>query len=707
MAQEHPIENLLRPAYECMSATAYALAGTLTVLSPAVLMGALSTPSLTAGLAAGLFARGTQRFLQSRRLLKYQYEMHVLPSYVIDSNDIPVSTENLFLGLGFEWTARHTQRRTDFDRRQFDWHKYRHQTRRYRTARAMEKILKRSVLTAWMAYASSVQAWYNPVAPIPYNEGVAAIHAVGLWEGEVPVYERQSERVAHTFVVGTTRVGKTRLAEVLITQDIHNGETVIIFDPKGDAELLKRAYVEAVKAGRAHQFFCFHLGYPELSARYNPVGSFGRITEPASRIAGQLPGEGNSAAFREFTWRYVNVMSKALTALGQPITYENLLMYGADIDPLLYEYLTFTFNKATSHEQLARAGLQNWKKAIDDIVESDRKPQDKAQASRNRRTWAAVELYKEAGLSDPVAHALVKTFEYEKSFYDKLVASLFPLLEKLTSGPTAELLSPNYDDLNDPRPIFDWDEVIRTGGIVYVGLDALSDAEVAQAVGNSMFADLTSRAGALYKFGQTHGLSPELAKLATKRKVCIHADEFNELVGKEFVPMANKAGGAGYQLTVYTQTLSDIKARFGNDAKAGQVIGNLGNLIMLRVKEQATAQLLTDLLPKVEVDLLTLRSGTNDDTNPDSPNDFSSSTMQQISTKDVPLVDPGDLTKLPKGHAYAMLGGKLYKLRLPLFKETGELPEKLDFLCTQMRKTYENNAANDNWFSVAELKAAA
>jgi conjugal transfer pilus assembly protein TraD len=39
--------------------------------------------------------------------------------------------------------------------------------------------------------------------------------------------------------------------------------------------------------------------------------------------------------------------------------------------------------------------------------------------------------------------------------------------------------------------------VINLGGIVYVGLDALSDYEVAAAVGNSMFADLTSVAGSL------------------------------------------------------------------------------------------------------------------------------------------------------------------------------------------------------------------
>ena len=166
-----------------------------------------------------------------------------------------------------------------------------------------------------------------------------------------------------------------------------------------------------------------------------------------------------------------------------------------------------------------------------------------------------------------------------------MVASLFPLLEKLTTGPAGELLSPDYLDELDKRPIFDWDTVIRTGGIVYVGLDALSDAEVAQAVGNSMFSDLTSLAGSIYKHGIHQGLPEKYATSIFKRKISIHADEFNELVGKEFIPMANKAGGSGYQLTVYTQTMSDIEARFGSAAKAGQVIGNLGNLVMLRVKE--------------------------------------------------------------------------------------------------------------------------
>ncbi len=38
--------------------------------------------------------------------------------------------------------------------------------------------------------------------------------------------------------------------------------------------------------------------------------------------------------------------------------------------------------------------------------------------------------------------------------FDKIVASLLPLLEKLTTGRIAELLAPDYLDMNDARPIF-------------------------------------------------------------------------------------------------------------------------------------------------------------------------------------------------------------------------------------------------------------
>ena len=175
---------------------------------------------------------------------------------------------------------------------------------------------------------------------------------------------------------------------------------------------------------------------------------------------------------------------------------------------------------------------------------------------------------------------------------------------------TAALLSPALDDPTDWRLVFDWTSVINLGGIVYVDLDALSDYEVAGAVGNSMFADLTSVAGSLYKFGPGRGLPGEIRP----RRIAVHADEFNELIGDEFIPLLNKAGGAGFQVTAYTQTWSDVEARIGSPAKAGQIAGNFNTLIMLRVKEVATAELLTDQLPEVHV-VSTIVSSSVSDTN--------------------------------------------------------------------------------------------
>ncbi|WP_352260420.1 TraM recognition domain-containing protein, partial [Psychrobacter sp. TB55-MNA-CIBAN-0194] len=74
----------------------------------------------------------------------------------------------------------------------------------------------------------------------------------------------------------------------------------------------------------------------------------------------------------------------------------------------------------------------------------------------------------------------------------------------------------------------------------------------------------------------------------------------------------------------YTQTLSDIEARVGNRAKAGQVIGNFNNLFMLRVRETATAELLTRQLPKVDVYTTTLVSGATDSSDVRGPTDFTS-----------------------------------------------------------------------------------
>ena len=679
MAQPHSVEVLLRPAVELYTVAVCLGAAVLCLFAPWAL--ALS-PLLGLAGALAFLTFGTIRFCEAWAILRYRRNIRRIPRYVMASRHVPVSQQRLFVGRGFRWDQRHIHRLMQTYRPEF--RRYVEPTPLYRFARRLEERLEFAPFPLpWLARVTAWDSPLNPVRPLPPVGGLPRLH--GIEPHEVDVSLPLGERVGHTLVLGTTRVGKTRLAELFITQDIRrktNGEheVVIVFDPKGDADLLKRIYVEAKRAGREREFYVFHLGWPDISSRYNAVGRFGRISEVATRIAGQLSDEGNSRAFKEFAWRFVNVIARALVELGQRPDYLLIQRHVINIDALFIEYAQHFFAKSEP-------------KAWEVIVQLEGRLNDKNiprhMVGREKRVVAVEQYLSQVRIYDPVLDGLRSAVRYDRTYFDKIVASLLPLLEKLTTGKIAQLLAPNYSDLADPRPIFDWLQIVRQRAVVYIGLDALSDTEVATAVGNSMFSDLVSVAGHIYKHGIDDGLP--CASTGSKVAINVHADEFAELMGDEFIPMVNKGGGAGVQVTAYTQTLSDIEARIGNRAKAGQVVGNFNNLIMLRVRETATAELLTKQLPKVEVYTTSVVSGATDTSDPQGQTAFTSNTQDRITTTSVPLIEPAHVVNLPKGQAFALLeGGNLWKLRMPLPAPDPDesMPADLQALAGYMRQHY-------------------
>ncbi|CAJ9218980.1 conjugative coupling factor TraD, PFGI-1 class [Burkholderia pseudomallei] len=679
MAQDHAIEVLLRPAVELYTVAVCALGTTLCLAAPWSLA---LTPRFGLVSAFAFGALGYRRWRQARVILRYRRHIRRLPRYVMASRDVPVSQQWLFIGKGFRWEPHHTHRLAQTYRPEL--RKYVQPASAFRLARRLEA--KREFVPFPLSALARATAWdhpLNPVRPLPPVGGLPRLH--GIEPVEIDVTLPLGERVGHSLVLGTTRVGKTRLAELLITQDIRrirNGqhEVVIVFDPKGDADLLKRMYVEAKRAGRDGEFYVFHLGWPDISARYNAIGRFGRISEVATRVAGQLSGEGNSAAFREFAWRFVNIIARALVELGQRPDYLLIQRHVINIDALFIEYAQHFF---------AKAEPKAWEVIVQLEARLNEKTIPRHMVGREKRVVAIEQYLSQARIFDPVLDGLRSAVRYDRTYFDKIVASLLPLLEKLTTGKIAQLLAPDYRDLADARPIFDWMQVIRKRAIVYVGLDALSDAEVAAAVGNSMFSDLVSVAGHIYKFGVDDGLPGATA--GTTLPINVHADEFNELMGDEFIPMINKGGGAGVQVTAYTQTLSDIEARIGNRAKADQVIGNFNNLFMLRVRETATAELLTRQLPKVDVYTASVVSGATDSSDPKGKTAFTSNTVDRVSATNVPMIEPAHVVALPKGQCFALLeGGNLWKVRMPLPAPDPDeaMPKNLQAMARAMRQQY-------------------
>ena len=681
MSKHTPLEGLLRPPVELYSGS--------TALSAAIIL--LAVPGLFVmnevvayGTASVLMLFAAYRMKQGISVLAYQRKLKRLPHYSVTSDQLPKHGSNLFIGRGFQWQQRHTQRLKDT--LEPDKRRYIEDSPIFKWARDHE--IKSP--NHWLSRLTRIDSRLNPVQPLPPIGGNRVLHAIGSDE-ERDIYLADTDRPGNTLVLGQSRVGKTRLAELLIEQDImRNDGLVVVIDPKSDAGLLTRMYQASVASGREENFYCFHLGFPEMSARYNSIANFSRITEIASRISGQLSGEGNSAAFKEFSWRFINVVARALVEIGERPDFNSILANVTDIEPLFIRF---------AHHWLPRVVKNGeWQADVNDFegeIAGQYKKNPRLAKYAHARTEALQRYIERMDVSDPVLRGLMGAIKYDKTFYEKLVASLIPLLEKLTTGKVGELLAPDYFDMNDDRPIFDIMQLVRKQGVLYVGLDSLQDMVVSSAVGASLLSDLCSVGGSLYRHGYEHGLvDGEEGKLP---KLYVHADELSEVIGDEFLPIVNKLSGAGARFTGYTQTRSDLEAAYGDAAKARVIEGNFMNLIMLRVREKYTAELLTDQLPDVETSTVMTVSGASDSSNIDNEVDFTSSTQDRISKVSGAMLQPAAVMALPKGQAFALInGGELYKLRIPLpAEEAVAIPETLRQMTRAMRRNY---TTSEQWW---------
>ena len=713
------LEAKLRPPIELWPAVAAWGIAAVAATQPWALMMPTGLGLVTAGMATGF---GCWRARQAVNVIRYQRGLKFSKITRVAPSKLPVKPDQLYLGQGFEWTQIHTQRKLDAQARDVQpwviprrWELMlsglgaRLQVSVASEISAAENSGSRLSLRA-RTMRALVQAGgtLNPLYPAIDLGGSPVLHGVGAQE-ERPITLRQSARTGHVLVMGTTRVGKTRLLEVLATQDIHAGKVTIVIDPKGDADLMLRLYAEARRAGRGEQFYLFHLGYPEISARYNGIGDFARITEVATRATNALPSSGNSAAFKEFSWRFSNIVAQAQVALGRIPTYDTLLRDVMGIEPLFMDYAHMVFRL-----RAAKGEYKNYLERLEQIqqaveVRPTKIPIEKAISTRAPEVVAMILWIRESRIADGVLLGLMGAVCYDRSFYERIIASLGPFLEKLTSGEVGKLISPNYFDPDDRRPIFNWMTVLRQGGIVYAGLDALSDSVVSSAVGNAMLADLVSVGGKLYKTG----LNPHAEGKLVLPEVCCHFDEVNEICGPEFVPMVNKLGGAGFRITAYTQSLFDIEAKMGDKAKAGQVLDNFNHLVMLRVRSVGTANLLAEQMPKVNVVHLTPMSGVTDSSAQGTGIDFTSRNDDIVTTSQAPLIEASDVLKLPQGQAFALLeGNRCFKIRIPLADATGDpfVPESLRKVAQDMKQRYRSSerwALETDWMGQHPLGAGA
>lgn len=540
------------------------------------------------------------------------------------------ATDKMFIGYGFPWQQSHTQSLREL--LSVDANKWQ-----------PPEIVKMIRSTLGLVNDRNMS-------------GKAYFHGLGI-ENEKPIFVDPEIFGAHTFIGGTTGAGKSTLYCLLIRQMIENGESVIVLDPKGDPYIRNTIYGTLKSMGKEHKFHYFSASNYTSSIRLNLLKNFTAPNQIAERIASILPS-GSDDIFKQFVHRHLSILTDSILYCGDSVSLKSFLHYcSGGLESLVIKVIEqyFRVNKST---------FPHWINEVK-ILENKMKKALQTTDTKVARAHALMEYYNkqtDEATSDSRVATLINVALKDKAHYDKLIGSLMPILQKLATNKIGELLSPDYDDPEDSRPIVDLEQVIHKGDALYMNLESLADASTSAALGSLLFSDLTAVAAKMYLTG-------------TKCKTNIFADEVAEQINEPFVQQLNKSRGAGFSVFAATQTISDITVKMGSQAHSDMVIGNTNNKLYLRLKDKSTQESASHEIGETSIKSRDINKSTTGYA-PGDGMDYGGGYGNRESSSFEEQVPPSQFSKIPDLEYFAALSdGQCLKVRMPYFI----LPDDWDF----------------------------
>lgn len=344
-----------------------------------------------------------------------------------------------------------------------------------------------------------------------------------------------ANRRGQTLVIGATRVGKTRLQELYLMQDIRDGRSVVAIDPKGDGDLHRRIVHEAMKAGRSNDLLYISPFFPQYSNKMNILEAHFMEEELISHIVAGIKTSGDPY--------FYNV---ALEVAGALVRGKLILRRAIGTD----EPLTFAEIAKDCHYGDTESGMTRLKNDLSKLET------DEALAA---------------------ARLIEQVLGGKEEYYAKVSGSLRTVLNQLTVGIAGEIFGKNQgnaflEEIENGRPV-----------ILYVQTGALLVREVSAVMARVTVSMIQSLVGRIY--GADKKFNPPL---------CLHLDEFSNIAYMGIEDMLNKAGGSDCWITAYTQDFADIEAELGRE-RAAKIIANTNTKIIMRVNDINTANLVSDL----------------------------------------------------------------------------------------------------------------
>ena len=465
------------------------------------------------------------------------------------------------------------------------------------------------------------------------------IHGIG--QAERDYYVPISDLKQHTLIPGSTGTGKTRMLDLFITQVIARGDAVVAIDPKSDPELQRVMRVACERFRKPGTFNYFNLAYPEKSIRLSPTRTWNRSTEIANRIASLIPSETGNDPFKSFAQMMLDKVIQGMLAARMPVTLVNIRRAVDNPETVLERVFEACFEQAIG---------PTWREELEQLV--------KVQAPE-RRVAGYIRHYRQnLAASHPLlqAEGLIAVVEHDREHLGKMIASLMPVLNVLTSSHLARLLSPSGEE-EDDAPYGEVSTILNKGEVLYIGTDSLADGMTGSAVGSLFLSELTSIAATRYNYGD----------LKNERRIWVIVDESAEVVnGESFVQLLNKSRGAGFSIVLCVQVLADFAARLGNLDKAKQILANVNAKVVLRIMESDTQEYITEGMVKTQVASVQVSHNENADTT--QPFLFGAGYGERHTMTEAELIPPALIGELPNLEYFALVGGAKMKGRIPILQ---------------------------------------
>lgn len=644
MAEKKRFEQLLRPVYEARAAIVWGVAS-LWMIGVAFALDA-PKPALAACALLALSMTG-MRFLAANKLLKYKMSLLGQPTVVMPASRLQKSMHklgsNLWLGWGYRWEPRHTQRAYE--------------------------IMKRDLVDVypppwWLKWRGDKR---DPLK----SKGLPWIH--GLDMGEKDVVLPFDSLKGHCAIIATTGAIKTRLAALVIFQLAMRGDCVIVIDPKGDKDLREICRQAAILSGKPERFLMLHPAFASESVRLDLIKNWDRVSQVASRITMVLDSQ-ESDNFKEFCWMAVHRITNAMKYVGRRVsiyTLKTAMESRTAVEALTTQALKKFFEDECPdlHEAL--------EKQINALASAGGKPQKGGVETSSPELAAMIKVFQEMvpeneeearlrglPIKPEELRGLIAILEANREWFGKMIVSITPMLTKLTTDDLKGLLSPDYDDINDTRPIMDGKRIVEGNHILYIGTDTLADESVGRAISTMALAELSAVAAEIYNHGTAADTGEE------PRRVHVVIDEWGDAVCAPVIQQANKGRGAGFFIWALGQTFSDLVDKFqGNTARAKRFIGNMNNMVVGATQDPDTMALITEKLGETTITVRGQSTGIGSKTE-DVGLEFSANSSTSISEKDKEIFPRSLLPSLQDLHYIGFFNrGELVKGRIPVIVE--------------------------------------